>query len=224
MLLHDSSFFAANPTYTHHGDDARRYITTTPISFFPNLLSIDSRRSNTKIIFILLLFFDNHRSTWDYLFFFWPHKLSDRYVQTVPQISSFLNILLTMWEPSWSHFLWKWPCHTHIFPFFIFLGGDAYFFCSAHLVIQGGLRFVILLWIPCVDYREGECYAQLCLSWIPGNPSLWIPVPPVSLYFSDVRFTTWTYPSHSLADIWFNACSVASHTALCFTHILIILK
>ncbi len=68
------------------------------------------------------------------------------------------------------------------------------------------------------------CYAQLCLAWIPGNPSLWIPVPPVSLYFSDVRFTTWTYPSHSLADIWFNACSVASHTASCFTHILIIPK
>ncbi len=37
----------------------------------------------------------------------------------------------------------------------------------------------------CIDYREGE----LCLLWIPINPSLWIPVPPVSLYFSDTRFT-----------------------------------
>ncbi len=34
------------------------------------------------------------------------------------------------------------------------------------------------------------CYAQLCLPWIHGNPSFWIPVPHVPLYFSDVRFTT----------------------------------
>ncbi len=68
------------------------------------------------------------------------------------------------------------------------------------------------------------CYAQLCLPWIPGNASLWIPMPPVSLYFSDVRFTTWTYPSHSLADMWFNACYIASHAALFYTHILIVLK
>ncbi len=64
------------------------------------------------------------------------------------------------------------------------------------------------------------CYAKLCLLWIAGNFSLLIPVPPFSLYFSDVRFAMWTYPFLSLAGIWFNACYIASHAALCYTHIL----
>ncbi len=75
----------------------------------------------------------------------------------------------------------------------------------------------------CIDYREGECYAKLCLLWIPRNLSLWIPTPPASLYFSDFRFTIWTYLSLSLVDIWYNAYCVASHVALCYTHILVIL-
>ncbi len=58
--------------------------------------------------------------------------------------------------------------------------------------------------MPCpeIDAHKGEShffadhisalsyYAQLCLPWIPMNPFLWIPVPPDSLYVSDVRFTT----------------------------------
>ncbi len=63
---------------------------------------------------------------------------------------------------------------------------------------------------PWVDYREGECYVQLCLPWIPRNPSLWIPMPPVSLFNGDNRFTAWTFPSHGIADIWFNACCIAT--------------
>ncbi len=69
-----------------------------------------------------------------------------------------------------------------------------------------------------------HCYAQLCLPWIPMNHPLWIPVPSASVSSSDVRITTWPYPSYSLADIWFIAFWVTSHTALCYTHILIILK
>ncbi len=38
-------------------------------------------------------------------------------------------------------------------------------------------------------HSTNTCYAHLCLPWIPRNPSLWISMPPVSLYFSDVRFT-----------------------------------
>ncbi len=91
----------------------------------------------------------------------------------------------------------------------------------------GGLQYcnpTLDTMYPCVDYREGECYSQLYLLWIPGNPSLWIPMPPVSLYFRDVRFTMWTYPSLSLAEICFNTFCIVSHAALCYTHILIILK
>ncbi len=90
----------------------------------------------------------------------------------------------------------------------------------------GGLSFNPTLdtMYPCIDFKEGEWYTQLCLPWSPMNPSLWIPVPPVSLYFHDIRVTLWTYPSHRLAGILFNVCCVASHAALCYTHILIILK
>ncbi len=199
---------------------------TTPILFvLPGAVDRFTALEHNKIIF--LLFFDNHRSKRDYLFFLFT-LLASR-VERPLRTNCTTNLLLFGHT---SHHVRTLMITLHVevavpyphFYFFYFLGGDAYIFYSALLVIQGGLRFVILLWIPCFDYREGECYAQLCLAWIPGNPSLWISMPPVSLYYSDVRFTTWTYPSHSLADIWFNACSIASHTALCFTHILIILK
>ncbi len=111
-------------------------------------------------------------------------------------------------------------------PFFSFFGGRDTVSILHTLSYRGSSIVILLLdtMYPCVDYREGECYTQLWLPWIPRNPPLWIPVPPVCLPFSGVRFTTWTYPSHSLTGIWFNACCIASHTALCYTHILIILK
>ncbi len=86
------------------------------------------------------------------------------------------------------------------FPFFIFFGG--------------GLK--ILFCTPCHTGKVQICNPTLdTMSWLQGGGVLcpivltldfqeWIPMPPVSLYFSDVRFTKWTYPSHSLADIWFN--------------------
>ncbi len=114
-------------------------------------------------------------------------------------------------------------CHTHIF---IFYNGLRFpLFCApCHTGwVQKYIPTLDTMY-PCVNNREGECYAQLCLPWIPTNPFLLIPMPPISLYFSDVRFTTWTYPSLSLADIWFNACCIISHAALRYTYILIILK
>ena len=83
-------------------------------------------------------FFDNHRSTWDNLFFFfsWSHKLSDPYLQNVGHIS-FLGILLTMWEPRWPLFLWKRPCHTHI-SFFPFFGGGTRISVLHTLSYKGG--------------------------------------------------------------------------------------
>ncbi len=40
---------------------------------------------------------------------------------------------------------------------------------------------------PCVNYREGECNSQLCLPWIPRNPSLWIVMPLISLCILAIR-------------------------------------
>ncbi len=157
---------------------------TTPIFLvLPGAIDRFTALEHNKIIF--LLFFDNHRSKRDYLFFLFT-LLASRVERTH-------TYKLYVTPPFYGHstphvrtLMTSFPVEAAMpyphFPSILFLEGGANI-CSAHLVIKGGLRFVILLWIPCVDYREGECYAQLCLSWIPGNPSLWIPVPPVSLYF-----------------------------------------
>ncbi len=111
-------------------------------------------------------------------------------------------------KPWWPHSLWKQPTHTHIF---LVLFWTRNTFCSAHLCHTKGINncnHTVDTMYPCINYREGECFVQLCLLWIPKNRSLWIPVPPDSLYFSDVRFTTWTYPSLVHADIWLNTFSV----------------
>ena len=63
-----------------------------------------------------------------------------------------------------------------------FLGWNVLF--SAHLVTHRGstnCNSTLDTMYPCVNYRGGECYAQLCLQWIPRNPCMRIPVPPISL-------------------------------------------
>ncbi len=107
---------------------------------------------------------------------------------------------------------WQWT--------YLSIAGTIYFLTghsgSSHCT--NGFSTLQATSLVCLFVARGrECYVQLCLLCIPRNPSLWFPMPPVSLYFSDVRFTKTTFPSLNLADI-------ASHTVLCYTHILIILK
>ncbi len=116
------------------------------------------------------------------------------------------------------HFLWKQPCQTHI----SFLSWTWISFCSGHLGSWYGIQeefwIVILLLMPCIlasciDYREEKFYAQLCLPWTPWNPSLLIPIPPVSLYFSAVRFTMQPHPSLGLPP----CCFMSQHMLYCCT-------
>ncbi len=97
-----------------------------PYLFSQMLLLISSQHSNT-IIIILLLFLIT--TTWCEI---WPCKLSNPYLQNVHHTSSFLGILLTMWEPWWPPFLWNRSCHTHIFLLSFFGGGIIiyYLFCT----------------------------------------------------------------------------------------------
>ncbi len=65
-----------------------------------------------------------------------------------------------------------------------------------YLVIHGSTHNNILLdgtVYPWINYREGECYAQLHLIWTPGDPSLLIPVSLIRLWFCDVMSTWQTY-------------------------------
>ncbi len=66
---------------------------------------------------------------------------------------------------------------------------------------------------------HAACYSQLGLPWIPWNPSLWIPVPPVSLYFSDdwllVHHVNLSYSCPCWYYIWYSPCALCCFTS-CF--------
>ncbi len=141
----------------------------------------------------------------------WPHNVSKPFCTWCPfflhpscdvrTLMSTLPVEVTMPYP---HFL--------IFLFFIYNGLGFLMIWPCHTQGVHKCNLTLDTMYTCIDYRERACYAQLCLLWIPGNPSLCIPKPPVFLYFSDIRFTTWTYSPFFLPDLWFNACSVLLNT------------
>ncbi len=99
--------------------------------------------------------------------------------------------------PPWHvwHSYCSFPCNVI---FFDGLDWDFYLFCTTcHTDRTQKCNPSLDTMYPYVNFREGECYAQLCSHWIPRNPSLWIPVSPDSLYYTDIRFAAWTYPSFS---------------------------
>ncbi len=183
------------------------------MSFFPHFCCC--WLAQTKQIFISFLFFDNHPWTGD---FFFSHALASQVEQTISHTmytnSLFLGILLTMWEPWW-HFQWK---HHQIlaFSFFLVLSGGWDFY-SAHLVIRGGRRIVILLWISYIF--------ALIIGRASIMPSYAYPGSQESI-LSLCMLVTSGSPCESILlvtlNIWLNACFIASHAALCHTHTLIL--
>ncbi len=76
------------------------------------------------------------------------------------------------------------------YPYFHFLLGFLLLCTRCHTGGVQNCNPTLDTMYPCIDYREGECYDQLSLPLDSQDTSLWILVSPVSLHFSDVRFTT----------------------------------
>ncbi len=166
---------------------------TNPTAIFITFLQTVHSHCNNKYFFLSFLI-----TSWvrDYHFSFY-HKMASQDDRTIPCIK------YVKYHLFWASFSW---CENpddhsssgsgHVIPhFFVFFFWLRFpFYTPCHM---GGAKNCTPTWdtmYPCIDYREKERYAQLCLPWIPRNLSLWIPLPTVSLYFSDVRFATWTYP------------------------------
>ncbi len=136
-------------------------------------------------------FFLDKTTSWHEIIFFhnkkWPCIVSNPYCTQW----TFLFLMQGLW---WPHCLWKQPCHTLIFIFSFSWTGISSFLHTLSYRGSQNCDLTLDTMYPCVDCSKWECYAQLCLPWIHMNTSVWIPVPPDYLYFSDVRFTIWTYP------------------------------
>ncbi len=138
--------------------------TTRPFSGLPYNV-----RHEIKIHFFFhILSFLVLNITHIYLLFFWCHSYNMR------------TLMITL------------PVDAAMpYPFFLFfsllLTGIA--FCPTNLVIQGVQNDNPTLdtIYSGINYWEWECYVQFCISWAPRNPPLWIPVPPVLMYYSEEK-------------------------------------
>ncbi len=172
-----------------------------------NWLTLIEHTTNISVI----SFFEKHIWMWDYLFSYstikWPHKLRDPYCTWHIPISSFSVILLTRWYSQWLGF--TFVLHT--------LSRKGSFELQSYIGYHVSLHWSQGWRVSCPVVLTLDSWESLFMDTLASCP----------LYFSNVMFTTWPYPSLGPWPCWYMIqciLCVAVDAALCYTHIFIILK